>query len=135
MKSSTKISIVSVIVLILLISVIALGMWGCPKYKKYEKNLSGQAALAEAEWTKRIRVEEAKAEIDAAVQFAKADSVRAIGIANANMIISNSITKEYIQYKFIEGLNDGNTEVIYVPTEANIPVMESYRLMKNQSNK
>lgn len=25
---------------------------------------------------------------------------------------------------FIEGLNDGDTEVIYVPTEANIPILE-----------
>ena len=48
-----------------------------------------------------------------------------VGIAEANKIIAGSITTEYIRYKFIEGLNDGNTEVIYVPTEANLPILEA----------
>jgi len=29
------------------------------------------------------------------------------------------------KYKFIEWLNEGNTEVIYVPTEANLPILEA----------
>lgn len=66
-----------------------------------------------------LKLEEKSAEIE---------RVKAQGIADANQIISESITKEYLQYKFIEGLNDGNTEVIYVPTEANIPIMEASRL-------
>jgi len=63
----------------------------------------------------------------AAEKDAEIEVARAKGVAEANKIISNSITTQYIQYKFIEGLNDGNTEVIYVPTEGNIPVMEASR--------
>lgn len=66
-------------------------------------------------------------ELMSAKKDAEIEIERAKGIAEANRIISGSITKEYIQYKFIEGLNDGNTEVIYVPTEANIPIMEATR--------
>ena len=56
---------------------------------------------------------------------ADAEVLRAKGIAEANEIIAGSITEEYIRYKFVEGLNDGNTEVIYVPTEANLPILEA----------
>lgn len=67
-------------------------------------------------------------ELQSAVKDAEIEVARAEGVAEANKIISQSITKEYLQYKFIEGLNDGNTEVIYVPTEANIPILEVGRL-------
>lgn len=73
-------------------------------------------------------------ELDSAKKDAEIEIARAKGIAESNKIISNSITKEYLQYKFIEGLNDGNTEVIYVPTEANIPIMEAMRFDKNINN-
>ncbi len=63
-------------------------------------------------------------ELLSAVKDAEIEVARAIGIAEANEIIAHSLTKEYLQYKFIEGLNDGNTEVIYIPTEANMPILE-----------
>lgn len=71
-------------------------------------------------------------ELQAAIKDAEIEIARANGTAEANRIIGDSISKEYIQYKFIEGLNDGNTEVIYVPTEGNIPVMEASRFQMNK---
>ena len=61
-----------------------------------------------------------KAKKDAEIEVAKAR-----GVAEANKIIASSITENYLRYKFIEGLNDGNTEVIYVPTEAGLPILEA----------
>ena len=66
-------------------------------------------------------------ELQSAIKDAEIEVARANGTATANEIIGDSISQEYIQYKFVEGLNDGNTEVIYVPTEANIPIMEAQR--------
>ncbi len=63
-----------------------------------------------------------KAEKDAQIEIA-----RARGVAEANKIISGSISPEYIQYLWVQGLNDGNSEVIYVPTEANLPILEATR--------
>lgn len=63
-----------------------------------------------------------KAKKDAEIEIAKAE-----GIAQSNKIISNSITPEYLRYKFIESLHDSNTSVIYVPTEANLPILEANR--------
>lgn len=63
------------------------------------------------------------AEKDAEIQVA-----RARGIAESNEIIADSISREYVMYLWVQGLNDGNSEVIYVPTEGNLPVLEATRL-------
>jgi len=86
---------------------------------------TGKGELARAEQNRQIAILEAQAKLDSAEKLASAEVARAAGIAEANRIISGSITPEYLKYKFIEGLNDGNTEVIYVPTEANLPILEA----------
>jgi len=120
LKMKDKALAVAIIVL-LLFGVI---LWGFPKYKVYTRELNGKAQLKEAEWNKKIAIEEALAEKESAKLKADAEVIRAGGIAEANNIIEGSITENYIKYKFVEGLNDGNTEVIYVPTEANLPILE-----------
>jgi predicted Holliday junction resolvase-like endonuclease len=114
--------IISVIVIIVLL--LAFILWGAPKYKVYARELSGKAQLKEAEWNKQVAIEEARARKESALLLKEAEVIRAQGIAEANKIIADSITDNYLKYKFIEGLNDGNTETIYVPTEANIPILE-----------
>lgn len=115
-----------IICAVLIIAIIIFGlMWGMPKYRIYKLELNGKANLKEAEWEKQIAIEEARAEKESALLKAEAEIIRARGIAEANEIIAGSITNEYIRYKFVEGLNDGNTEVIYVPTEANLPILEA----------
>ncbi|MCD4770828.1 membrane protease subunit [archaeon] len=100
-------------------------LWGIPNYKVYARELNGKAQLREAEWNRQIAIQEAEALKESAKLMAEAEVLRAEGIAKANEIIAGSITEEYIRYKFVEGLNDGNTEVIYVPTEANLPILEA----------
>jgi len=112
---------------VIFVLVVALMMWGMPNYKVYARELSGKAELREAEWNRQIAVEEAEAIKESAALKAEAEVIRAEGIAEANRIIAGSITTEYIKYKFIEGLNDGNTEVIYVATEAGLPILEATR--------
>ncbi|NPE27088.1 membrane protease subunit [Methanococcoides sp. SA1] len=100
-------------------------LWAIPNYKVYSRELNGKAQLKEAEWNRQIAIQEAEALKESAKLMAEAEVLRAGGIAEANEIIAGSITEEYIRYKFVEGLNDGNTEVIYVPTEANLPILEA----------
>jgi predicted Holliday junction resolvase-like endonuclease len=121
MQKEVKTSIIAAVILILLIGLM---LWGIPKYKVYSRELNGKAQLKEAEWNKRVAIEEAKALKESAELLREAEVIRARGVAEANEIIAGSITEEYLKYKFIEGLNDGNTETIYVPTEANIPILE-----------
>lgn len=64
-----------------------------------------------------------KAEKDAEISIAKAK-----GVAESNKIIAGSITENYLRYLWIEGLQNTEKQVIYVPTEANLPVLEAGRL-------
>ena len=120
--SKNTLFIAGIIVIILAIAGI---LWGIPQYNVYALELSGKAQLKEAEWNRQIAIQEAQALKESASLKAEAEVIRARGIAEANEIIAGSLTDEYIRYKFVEGLNDGNTEVIYVPTEANLPILEA----------
>ncbi len=64
-----------------------------------------------------------KAKKDAEIEIARAQ-----GVAKSNEIISSSITEPYLRYRWIEGLQKSQATVIYVPTEANLPIMEAGRL-------
>lgn len=95
--------------------------WGLPIWNVWKQGLSGEAALAKAEQTKKIMVETARAEVDASKL--RAQAIEIMGAA----------AKKYPEYRlqefmgaFAEALQEGNIDqIIYVPTEANIPVMEA----------
>ncbi|RLA42006.1 MAG: membrane protease subunit [Gammaproteobacteria bacterium] len=111
----------------LIITIIVCSMAFYPKYRVYKQNLAGQATLREAEWTKRITIESAKAKKDSASLLAEAEIERAKGVAEANKIIGDSLkdNEGYLQYLWIDSLTETSNRIIYVPTEANIPIMEA----------
>jgi len=117
-------SIIGAVVTVALIGFI---MWLIPTYRVWQKNLSGQAQLEEASWNRQIMVEEAKAKVNSAKHLADAEIVRAGGAAKANTIIGESLKENeaYLRYLWVQGLQDGSSEVIYVPTEANLPILEA----------
>lgn len=110
-------------------------MAGCPIYNVWEQGLAGQAALRRAEQDRQIAVQEAQAKKDSAVLLAEAEVSRAKGVAAANAIIGEGLRghDEYLRYLWIMALEhtassaNGST-VVYVPTEANLPVLEAQRL-------
>lgn len=106
--------------------------WGVPQYQIYSQRLSGEAKLKEAESSRQIVVEEAKAKKEAAIMLAEAEVSRARGAAEANKIIGEGLKgqHEYLVYLWIQTLGDKDNHVIYVPTEANIPVLEAARFLK-----
>src|SRR3990170_3957810 len=82
-----------------LILLVAFGMWGCPRYGIYEQRLSGEAELAK-------------------------------GVAQANEIIGQSLkgNEAYLRYLWIQGLENGTAPtIVYVPTEAGLPILEAGR--------
>mgnify|MGYP003959257965 CR=1 FL=1 len=126
------------IILAFIIGIVSVSMYVFPKYRIYKQDLRGQAELREKEWTKKVLVEEAKAERDSASLYAEASIVkatgwanaeveRAKGVAEANEIIGESLkeNEEYLKYLWVKGLQDGSSEVIYIPTEANMPILEA----------
>lgn len=118
---------VGIVVVILIIGVIAAGMWIFPNYNVWSKEKSGQAQLAEAEWNRQIQIREAEANLESEKLNAMSEVERAKGVAEANKIIGEGLkdNEEYLKYLWIKGLNDGTSEVIYIPTEANLPILEA----------
>lgn len=63
-----------------------------------------------------------KAQKDAEIEIA-----RAKGTAQSNLIVGGSITPGYLKYLWIQGMQTNQMQVVYVPTEANLPILESGR--------
>lgn len=112
--------------LTVLTGVVVLAMWGCPQYNVYQQRKSGEAKLAEAESSRQIAIKEAKAKMESASLLAQADTIRAHGIARSNQIIGKSLTESYLRWFWIDNI-DKSDNVIYVPTEANLPILEATR--------
>lgn len=113
---------------ILLIGSIGLLMWVIPVYGVWQQGLSGQASLEKAKQERKILIEQARAEVQAAALRAKA--IEIIGAS----------AKKYPEYRlqefigaFGKALEDGKiNQIIYVPTEANIPVLEAGKRRSTQ---
>ncbi|MES2793193.1 MAG: hypothetical protein V4719_26525 [Planctomycetota bacterium] len=95
--------------------------WIGPHYRVWSAGMKGQAILAEAEFSKKAQVEQARAEKESAVL--RAEAIQIVGKAS----------KEFPEYRhqefigaFAEALKEGNIDqIVYVPTEANIPIIEA----------
>lgn len=118
--------------LVVICAFIILLMWGCPRYQVYEQEYTGKAELARAEFNRQVIVREALAKKDAATELALAEVERAKGVAEANKIIGSSLkgNEDYLRYLWIHSLQDGKNDVIYVPTEANLPILEATRKLQ-----
>jgi hypothetical protein len=110
--------------------IIVLFLVGCPRYNVYSQRMEGEALLAHSQASKEVAVSEAKAKLESASLLARADTIRALGIARSNQIIGKSLTQEYLHWFWIDNLEKNQNAVIYVPTEANIPIMEANRFKK-----
>jgi regulator of protease activity HflC (stomatin/prohibitin superfamily) len=90
-------------------------------YNVWAMEQEGKAILMKAEQTRQIQIAQAMAEKDSAVL--RAEAIAIIGKA----------AKEYPEYRqqeyigaFAEALKEGKMQqIIYVPTEANIPILEA----------
>jgi hypothetical protein len=103
---------------------IALLMWGCPSYDVWKQEMAGKAEFAKAEQNRQIKIEEAKANLEAEKLNAQAEVERAKGAAEAISIENGSITPTYIQYLWVRQQNNAE-KVVYIPTEANLPILEA----------
>lgn len=117
-----------------IVLLIALAMWGWPQYKVYSSRLHGEAELQRATYNRQIIAQEALAKKNASIDLAAADTVRAHGIARSNEIIGNSLrdNKAYLNWLWIDNIKN-QKGVIYVPTEASLPILEATRLQKTQT--
>ena len=106
--------------------VLAALIFGVPVYQVWASSKRGEAEYVRAEQNRKIRVEEAKANLEAEKLNAQAEIERAKGAAEAIRIENGSITPAYIQYLWVRQQNaNTNNKIIYIPTEAGLPILEA----------
>ena len=102
-----------------------------PWYHVWSQEMEGKAEFAKAEQNRKIKIEEARANLEAEKLNAQAEIERAKGAAKAIEIENGSITTTYIQYLWVRQQADlGDKTVIYIPTEGNLPILEAGRNAK-----
>ena len=111
--------------LVLLLGGAGLGgcLMGWPQYRVYSARLEGEAQRVKAEQGRQVLVSQAKAEREAASE--RAEAIKIVGAAA-------KAYPEYRQQEFIgafgEALREGNvSQIIYVPTEVNVPIVDRIR--------
>lgn len=96
---------------------------GVPYYRVWTAGMAGKAALMKAEQEKKIQIEQAKAEVESA--RLRAQAIELVGAAAQKY--PEYRTQEFIA-AFGEAIKSGEVEqIVYVPTEANIPIVEVKR--------
>ena len=106
-----------------------------PWYNVWSQEMEGKADFAKAEQNRKIKIEEARANLEAEKLNAQAEIERAKGAAEAIKIENGSITPTYIQYLWVRQQSDlSDKTVIYVPTESNLPILESARINQIPKN-
>lgn len=123
-NSSLAIAILLIFVVMIFVTV---GLIGIPHYKVYVKRLDGEAELERQKFEKQVAVQAAIAKKESAQLIADAEVLRAQGVAQANKIIGDSLrdNEGYLRWLWIEKMTEADKEVIYIPTEAGLPIMEA----------
>jgi hypothetical protein len=109
------------------------GVWYVYKnVQVWGAEMSGRAVLAEAEFSRQARVEEARARAAAAELEGQAELTRAQFSAQANAALAEGLggPEAYLRYLYIRMLEETNQsgQIIYIPTEAGMPILEAQRL-------
>ncbi len=116
--------------LILIISIIVGRCFLYPIWTVWDQAKCGEAELAKAEYNRKISTLEALAKKESAHALSDAEVIRAEGVAKANKIIGDSLkgNEGYLRYLWIQGLQTNEMQVVYIPCEAGLPILESQRL-------
>lgn len=124
--------------IIVTIFIVIFGIGGCLygylKYQVYSSDLAGQAQLKEAESNRKIIILEAEAKKESAALLAEVEVTRAKGVAEANKIIGDSLknNESYLRWLWINNMKETNNDVIYIPTEAGLPILEAGKRVKKE---
>lgn len=115
------------------IAVLLATMAGCPPYNVWTKGLQGKAVLREAEWSRQVKIQEAKARNESAELLAQAEVIKAKGVSEANNIMAKSLggPQGYLRWKYIEMLEEtgqSSNTIVYIPTEGAMPILEAGRV-------
>lgn len=113
----------------LIFAIVAVGK---PILNVWFAEMEGLAEYKKAEQNRKIAIQEAEAKKESSKALAMAEIERARGVAEANRIIGDSLkgNDTYLHYLWLHNMGETKNQVIYVPTEANLPILEAGRKIK-----
>lgn len=110
-------------------------VWGIaigPRWSVWAAHQEGLADLAKANNEQQIQIAKAKARLDAAQLNKQAAIVEAEAVAAQIKEIGSELSSHdlYLKWQWIKMMDDSTSDIntIYVPTEANLPILEATRL-------
>lgn len=110
---------------------------GYPKWRVWAAHQAGLADLQRAKNEQQIQIAQADSRLGAAELNKKAAIIEAEAVAEQIKAIGTQLTTHdlYLRWQWIKMMEDSHKEstdntIIYVPTEANIPILEAGRLRK-----
>ena len=107
------------------------GIFVSPIYNVWVQKKQGEADLEQAHYEQQIQVAQAKSRVNAATLNKQAEIIDAEARAASIKIVGSGLKNNpgYLQWQWIEMLDqrEKGADVIYVPTEANLPIMEAGR--------
>lgn len=111
--------------------VIVVSMIVGPIYGVWAAHKNGQADLARSQNEQMIQVAEAQGRVNAAELNKKAAIIEAEAVAAQIKAIGENLTEHdlYLRWQWINMMeqSEAKRETIYVPTEANLPILEATR--------
>ena len=114
-------------------AVIVLILWalfGQPMWRVWAQRKQGEADLQQAHKEQQIQVSKAQGRLDAATINKQAAIIEAEAVSAQIEKIGQTLTKHdlYLRWQWIKMMEERpESSVIYVPTEANLPIMEAGR--------
>jgi regulator of protease activity HflC (stomatin/prohibitin superfamily) len=102
-----------------------------PVWRVWAQRKEGEADLQQAHMEQQIQVAQAQGRVDAAELNKKAAIIEAQAVSAQIKEIGEQLTKHdlYLRWQWIKMMEERpDASVIYVPTEANLPILEATRL-------
>lgn len=120
---------------------LSLGLTSCYDFDREQQEkdavTDGKSILFKAEFSKKAKVEQAKADFESAKLEADTKIIEAEALAKTKLIEANAKAKaidivgnslksnpEYLKFQMIEGMYKYKSDkTVYVPTESNLPII------------
>jgi regulator of protease activity HflC (stomatin/prohibitin superfamily) len=113
-------------------------LWGYPRWRVWAAHQAGLADLQKAKNEQQIQIAMAQSRLDAAHLNKQAAIIEAEAVSEQIKTIGKELSSHglYLRWQWIRMMENMETDatVIYVPTEANLPVLEAARMNGRTAN-
>jgi hypothetical protein len=113
-------------------AIIIWNLFGYPMWSVWAAHQEGLADLQRAKREQQIQIAEAQSRLDAAELNKQAAIIEAQAVSEQIKCIGRELSNHdlYLRWQWIKMMEDMDTQTntIYVPTEANLPILEAGRL-------